>query len=80
MNTQQLVNIERLAWLIEADGAAAHNAEIAEVVTLAHQRGMHSAVVELLADSHAPEAARERAYGYVAIRLASAHQPFAFAA
>lgn len=80
MNTQQTVNMERLAWLIEADGAAAHNAEIAEVVSLAHDRGFDSSVVDLLADSHAPEAVRERAYGYVAVRLASADRTFAFAA
>lgn len=80
MNPQQLINIERLAWLIEADGVAAHNAEIAEVASLAHQRGLRSSVVELLADSHAPEAARERAFGYVALRLASSNQTFAFAA
>ena len=80
MNTQQLTNIERLAWLIEADGAAAHNAEIAEVVSLAQQRGLRSSVVDVLGDSHAPEALRERAFGYVAVRLASTANTFAYAA
>lgn len=80
MNTQQLIDIERLAWLIEADGVAAHNAEIAEVVSIAQQQGLRPSVIAVLADSHAPAAVRERAYGYVAIRLASNTNHLAFAA
>jgi hypothetical protein len=78
MNTQQL--IERLAWLIEADGAGAHNVELSEVAELAKQRGVRSSVVELLADSAAPQAVRERAFGYVAVRMASTATELAHAA
>ena len=55
--------MDRFSHAIAADGAAAHEAVIAEIAQLAATAGAPRPVLEVLTDPTAPEVVRARAWG-----------------
>ena len=67
------IELDHLAWTLEADG---HGGDIARVVVRARPNPTVSTVlVDVLADDSEPECARIRAFGLVAMQLH--HAPLA---
>ncbi len=62
--------LEQLAWAIERDGLLDHEARIDRIVKYAEHRPVSRVLVEVLADRDAPEVARIRAFGKLAMQLA----------
>ncbi len=63
--------IDRLAWDVERAGLGGHEAVIDRVVERARPAGVNPVLVDVLADPGAPECARVRALGRVAMYLGS---------
>jgi hypothetical protein len=70
------IELDNLAWTLEADGLSGHGGDIARVVVRARPDPTVSRVlVDVLADDSEPECARIRAFGLVAMQLH--HAPLA---
>jgi hypothetical protein len=63
--------IDRLAWRIEAHGLSGMEDVLRRVVHRARNSGASRVLLEVLADAHAPEVARIRAFGRVAMHIAA---------
>jgi len=63
--------IDRFAWEVERAGLGGHEAVIDRVVERARPAGVNPVLVDVLADPAAPECARVRAFGRVAMSLGS---------
>ena len=57
--------LDRLAWTIDAEGIARHEAAATALVAQARDAGMTTALLDVLADATAPAPVRERAFGKV---------------
>ena len=55
--------LDELAWAIDVDGIASHEAALARVVTWARTMGFDPVLLDVLADPTEPPIARERAFG-----------------
>jgi uridine phosphorylase len=64
--------IERVAWRLEQRGIAGMERELHAVATAARRAGIRPVATAVLDDRHAPEVARIRAFGLVAVALAAA--------
>jgi len=63
--------IDRLAWDVERAGLSGHEDVIERIVERARPSGVSPVLVGVLADQAAPECARIRAFGRVALQLGS---------
>lgn len=62
--------IEELGWRIERDGIAGLSpSELAAIADLAHDQLLSTTLIGVLTDPSAPRAARERAFGRLALQL-----------
>ncbi|MCC6438497.1 MAG: hypothetical protein IT196_25965 [Acidimicrobiales bacterium] len=62
--------VEELGWRIERDGIDALSPdELAAVADLAHEQHLSATLAQVLVDATAPRAARERAFGRLALQL-----------
>ncbi|MEO1059130.1 MAG: hypothetical protein AAFY28_19645 [Actinomycetota bacterium] len=66
--------LEQLAWAIERDGLPGHEARIDRIVKYAEDRPVSRVLLHVLADRNAPEVARVRAFGKLAMQLALARR------
>jgi hypothetical protein len=67
-----LAEIDALAWQIDRDGIDGAPAEaIDHVLLMAHNAKTSPVLAEVLADSTAPPAVRERAFGLLAMQIFS---------
>lgn len=66
--------LEQLAWAIERDGLLGHEARIDRIVKYAEDRPVSRVLLDVLADRDAPEVARVRAFGKLAMQLALARR------
>ena len=57
--------LNELAWAIDADGLARHEAQADAVVGFARSIGIATPLVDVLADRAVPAPVRERAFGKV---------------
>jgi hypothetical protein len=64
--------LDQLAWDIERDGIAAHEAAVRRMAETAQEWGIARVAAAVLGDQGAPDVVRERAFGIVAVRLARA--------
>ena len=64
------LDLDALAWAIDADGLAAHEGAAHRVAQLAADAAVAPTLVEVLRDTHMPAPVRERAFGLVALALA----------
>jgi hypothetical protein len=64
-------SLDDLAWAISVDGIAAHLPAVRLVTAAARRCGVNPTLVAVLADATAPAVARERAFGLVAVALAT---------
>lgn len=55
--------LDDLAWAIDRDGIARHEAAVARLANWARSLGLDPVLADVLADPAQPEAARERAFG-----------------
>lgn len=63
--TYSNTELNELAWAIDADGVARHEAAAAAVVEQARSLGVVTPLVDVLADHAVPAPVRERAFGKV---------------
>lgn len=64
------LELDALAWAIDADGLVAHEAAAAEVAELATEAAVSPALVQVLSDTGLPVPVRERAFGHIVVALA----------
>lgn len=65
------LEIGTLAEAIATDGIAAHEQRLAAVLVGARSAAVSPVLISVLADSREPAAARERAFGRIAMKLAA---------
>ncbi len=68
-------SLDDLAWAISVDGIASHANELRTVAGTARRVGVCSSLVDVLLDVAAPEVARERAFGMIAVALSAPQFP-----
>src|SRR5690606_8408078 len=61
--------LDAMAWRIAEEGIAAHEPSLAALVAAARTAGIAHTALDVLADTGAPEVARQRAFGLVASAL-----------
>jgi len=66
--------LDELAWAIDSDGIARHEATVSRLANWARALGLDSVLVDVLADPAQPEAARERAFGALSQAVARPDQ------
>ena len=67
--------LDALAWRIADHGAAAVEDDLAAALTTFRRLGLSPTLTELLADRTAPEIARARAFGELAVAAAATSRP-----
>ena len=70
MSRRAVVALDDLAWAIDRDGIAAHEAGVRAIVALAEDHGLRPVLTEVLRDPASPAPVRERAFGLLAVSLA----------
>lgn len=70
MRAANIIDQDRLAYGIAADGMIPYNDAITAMVLRARAAGHRSAALDVLADPAQPEVARQRAFGKVAVAFA----------
>ena len=70
-------DLERVAWRLEQRGTVGMERELHAVATAARRAGVRPVATAVLDDRDAPEVARIRAFGLVAVALAAAPQAHA---
>lgn len=63
--------LDSLAWAIDAEGVARHEAATAAVAAQARSVGLTSPLLDVLTDASVPAPVRERAFGKVVHALAA---------
>jgi hypothetical protein len=70
LSRRALLTLDDLAWAIDRDGIAAHEAAVSQIVAVAADHGVRPVLVAVLRNDALPASVRERAFGLLALALA----------
>lgn len=73
--TADRIDLDALAHAVAEDGMGAHTPRVLGLVLEARELGVDAGLVSVLADDHASEVARLRAFGYVAASVEELRAP-----